>query len=123
MPAVATGIFVYGTLMPGEPRWPALRPFSAGWARATARGRLWDTGRGYPAARFHPTGAPIPGVLVSVSPERLGDAYAVLDGIEDEGVLYRRLAVPTSGGPALGYEWLGATEGLVLLPNGWRVSG
>ena len=45
-------LFVYGTLMPGEPLWPALAPFALAWDEATAAGRIWDTGHGFePAER------------------------------------------------------------------------
>ncbi len=111
--------FVYGTLMPGEPRWPALAPFAVACDEATASGRIWDTGHGYPAVRFDLGGAAVPGVLVALDPNRLAVAIDVLDGIEEEGILYRRLEVSTSGGPAWGYEWLGPTAGLTLLPDGW----
>ncbi len=119
MPGERRCIFVYGTLMPGGSRWPALRPYATAWERATAPGRLWDTGRGYPAVRFGHDGGPIPGVLVALAPDLVADAIAVLDRIEAEGVLYRRVEVATSGGPAFGYEWLGSTEGMVPLHGGW----
>ena len=112
-------LFVYGTLMPGEPLWPALEPYAASWQPVTARGRLWDTGRGYPAVRFDETGEPVPGVLVALEPERAQHAIDVLDGIEDEGRLYRRVEVATSEGPAYAYEWLGPTDGLEQLLEGW----
>ncbi len=113
-------LFVYGTLMPGQPRWPALRPFATAWEPVTASGRLWDTGRGYPAVLFSEDGTAVRGFRVAVSPDLLPDALAVLDGIEAEGVLYRRVEVQTSAGPAMSYEWLGPTEGLVRLSGGWR---
>ena len=119
MPGIATRVFVYGTLMPGEPRWPALQPFASGWEPATARGHLWDTGSGYPAVRFDPDGADVPGFLVALDPGGAAEAIAVLDRIEGEGALYRRVRVATSGGPAVAYEWLGSTEGLVPLASGW----
>ncbi len=112
-------LFVYGTLMPGEPLWPALAPYAASWARATARGRVWDTGHGYPAVRFDADGGPVPGVSVTFRPDRVTEALAELDGIEEEGELYRRLRVGTSAGAAFAYEWLGATDGLEPLPAGW----
>ena len=112
-------VFVYGTLMPGEPRWPALETFATAWRPATARGRLWYTARGYPAVRFDEGDSAIPGFLVTIDPERLAEAIAVLDRIEGEGVLYRRLVVTTSAGPAMSYEWLGTTAGLRLLTGGW----
>ncbi len=118
VPAEVTRVFVYGTLMPGQPRWPALAPYATAWTAATAPGRLWDTGRGYPAARFDATGDPVPGFLVDLDPALVPDAVTLLDHIEGEGVLYRRVEVLTSGGPALSYDWLGSTRGLTPLA-GW----
>ena len=118
MPGLAA-IFVYGTLMPGDVRWPALAPYALRWERATAAGRLWDTGHGYPAVRFDGDGGLVPGVLVTVDPARVADVLELLDGIEDEGRLYRRVEVTTSGGPAYAYEWLGSTEGFAPLAAGW----
>jgi gamma-glutamylcyclotransferase (GGCT)/AIG2-like uncharacterized protein YtfP len=112
-------LFVYGTLMPGEPLWPALAPFAVAWEEGSAAGRIWDTGHGYPAVRFDLAGDTVPGVLVSLDPDRLAAAIAVLDEIEEEGSLYRRVEVSTSGGPAWAYEWLGPTAGLAPLPAGW----
>lgn len=116
---VPARLFVYGTLMPGEPRWPALAPYVDSWERVTAAGRIWDTGQGYPAVRFDPVGQPVPGVLVTLDAGRATEAVDVLDGIEAEGELYRRVEVPTSAGAAHAYEWLGPVDGLVLLPAGW----
>ncbi|MDQ3896619.1 MAG: gamma-glutamylcyclotransferase [Actinomycetota bacterium] len=115
----ATRLFVYGTLMPHEPLWPALAPYAVSWDRATAPGELWDTGRGFPCVRFDPHGPGVPGIVVVIDPDRVPEALAVLDGIEDEGRLYRRVVVPTSCGDAYAYEWLGATDGLRRLPDGW----
>ncbi|MDP8937969.1 MAG: gamma-glutamylcyclotransferase [Actinomycetota bacterium] len=112
-------VFVYGTLMPGRSRWPALEPYATGWAPAIASGRLWDTGRGYPAVRFDHEGVAVPGVVVTLEPEAAPDVIARLDGIEAEGVLYRRVEVDTSAGRAVSYEWIGSTDGLVPLPDGW----
>ncbi len=44
---------------------------------------------------------------------------ALLDEIEGEGVLYRRVETETSKGRAVSYEWLGATGRLEPLPNRW----
>jgi gamma-glutamylcyclotransferase (GGCT)/AIG2-like uncharacterized protein YtfP len=113
-------IFVYGTLMPGEALWPALAPFATASQEATAAGRIWDTGNGYPAVRFELAGDRVPGVVVALDPARLAAALDLLDDIEDEGRLYRRVEVATSAGVAWAYEWLGPTEGLLRLPDGWR---
>jgi gamma-glutamylcyclotransferase (GGCT)/AIG2-like uncharacterized protein YtfP len=112
-------LFVYGTLMPGEQLWPALAPFAVAWEEATAVGRLWDTRLGYPAVRFAEGGDAVPGVLVALDADRLTAAIGLLDDIEEEGRLYRRVQVSTSGGPAWAYEWLGPTTGLAALPDGW----
>lgn len=117
-----TQVFVYGTLMPGQPRWPSLERYAAEWCDANAAGHLWDTGRGYPAAVFDADGTTrslIPGVCVALHPASVGDAVAALDAIEGEGVLYRRVTVETSAGPALSYEWMGDTTGFIALPDGW----
>ncbi len=112
-------LFVYGTLMPGEARWPVLAPYAVSWEDATAPGHLWDTGLGFPGVRFEPHAGPVPGVIVDLDPGRLAETLAVLDDIEGEGRLYRRVIVATTAGPAHAYEWLGSTEGLRRLPGGW----
>lgn len=116
-------IFVYGTLMPGEPLWPALVPFAVAWEDASAAGRIWDTGHGYPGVCFDATAGAVPGVLVALDPARADAAIQLLDDIEEEGTLYRRVEVSTSGGPAWAYEWMGPTSGLALLPDGWPRTG
>ena len=117
MERAPVAVFVYGTLMPGECRWPVLHPFATGWQRASARGFLWDTGRGFPGAAFSADGGNIPGVRVTVAADRWAVLLGRLDRIE--GALYRRVDVETSGGPAAAYEWTGATAGLRRLPHGW----
>lgn len=112
-------LFVYGTLMPGQLRWPVLEPYSVATQLAQTAGRLWDTGSGYPAARFDPAAGDIPGVVVRIAPDRVADVILMLDGIEGEGVLFRRVEIVTSAGPAMSYEWLGSTDGLRSLPHGW----
>ena len=111
--------FVYGTLMPGQMRWPVLQPHALSAEVVRARGHLWDTGAGYPAARFDSAGEDVPGVLVTVAPDAFDEVVLMLDAIEGEGVLFRRVMVDTSGGPALAYEWIGRTEALSPLVEGW----
>jgi gamma-glutamylcyclotransferase (GGCT)/AIG2-like uncharacterized protein YtfP len=115
----ATHLFVYGTLMPGHARWRLLQPYAVAWEPATAPGRLWDTGRGYPAVRFEPDGGPVPGFRVQIAPELTAAAVSAMDRVEGEGVLFRRVEVLTSGGPALAYEWLGPVDDMSPLPEGW----
>lgn len=117
----AARFFVYGTLMPGEPLWPVLLPYASSWRPATAAGRMWDTGRGYPAVRFAPGVTDrIPGVVVDIRPDRLTEAVEVVDRVEEVGVLYRRVEVTTSGGAAMAYEWLGPTDAMSPLAGGWQ---
>ncbi len=106
--------------MPGQTRWSVLAPHVISIEPARAKGRLWDTGAGYPAARFEQTGSDIPGVLVRVAPELLADVLLTLDRIECEGVLFRRVQTLTSAGPASAYEWIGPTEGMRQLLSGWH---
>lgn len=114
-------VFVYGTLMPGQPRWPALQQYASTWTEATASGHLWDTGQGYPAIRFAEDAEAVAGYVVTLGDERWAEAVAHLDRIEGEGVLYRRVVVPTSAGSAMSYQWLGSTSGFVALRSGWRL--
>jgi gamma-glutamylcyclotransferase (GGCT)/AIG2-like uncharacterized protein YtfP len=115
----ARAIFVYGTLLPGESRWPILAPYIAEVVEATATGRLFDTGRGYPGACFEHGSSTIPGAWMRVADGQWDPVLEVLDGVESEGVLYRRVEVTTTAGPAVSYEWLGDTSALRELPAGW----
>src|SRR5215207_6532119 len=86
-------LFVYGTLMPGDRLWPVLAPYAQSWESGVAAGRLWDTAHGYPAVRFDPAELPIPGVVVTLHADLAAEAVEVLDEIEEEGRLYRRVQV------------------------------
>lgn len=118
MDAPEPNVFVYGTLRPGEPRWPLVADAVAGTEPASAAGTLWDTGRGYPAAVFDGAGS-IPGEVLRIAAGRWDEVVGRLDRIEGEGTLYRRVVVETSVGPAVSYEWLGSTDGFAPLPHGW----
>lgn len=86
----ATHVFVYGTLKPGHLRWPLLEPFVVAYVDATSTGRLYDTGVGYPAARFDEPGT-IEGVVCRLDPSASPEAWALLDRVE--GSQYRRVLV------------------------------
>lgn len=114
-------LFLYGTLMVGHCRWPILEPFVAGGlVAATANGRLYDTGRDYPAARFDDDGT-IHGQLARLRTDRLDEALAVLD--EVEGAVhgfYTRVVIRTGDGTeAWAYEFGLAPDGLVDLDGRW----
>lgn len=105
-------LFAYGTLLPGDERWPLLRRFAADTGRDDAvRGRLHDTGLGYPAAVFDTTDAAVAttgggtggswvfGRTFALVEATLDLALAELDVEEDtvEG-LFRRVEVTTRAG-------------------------
>lgn len=121
-------VFVYGTLMPGRLRWPMLAPFAVEQTETTATGWLWDTGNGWPAARFStvvdaaPLPAPVadasavPGWRIAWAP---ADRHRLLAALDDvEGPPYRRVVVATDAGEAWTYEC--RTIGSTWIPiAGW----
>jgi gamma-glutamylcyclotransferase (GGCT)/AIG2-like uncharacterized protein YtfP len=114
-----TALFVYGTLRPGDVRWPFLEPFAADeGVDDTTDGRVYDTGLGYPAAIF---GGPdtIVGRTYRLRPDRIDEALEVLD--EEEGTvagLYRRVTVTTGlGTTAWAYAYGDGLE-LALIDSG-----
>jgi gamma-glutamylcyclotransferase (GGCT)/AIG2-like uncharacterized protein YtfP len=99
-------VFVYGTLMPGRLRWPLLELHATGYRDAAVRGRLFDSGRGWPAALFDERSATtVPGVLVELRDDVLDELLAELDLVEgvDQGH-YERVVVTTTDG-ALAWAW------------------
>lgn len=108
-------VFVYGTLRPGDVRWPILEPFVADrGVPDTAAGRVFDTGRDYPAAIFGGEDV-IRGRTYELRADRIADALAVLDHEESsvEG-LFRRVDITTGRGvPAWAYAY---GRGLELTP-------
>jgi gamma-glutamylcyclotransferase (GGCT)/AIG2-like uncharacterized protein YtfP len=116
-------LFVYGTLRPGDVRWPLLRPFVNGDALADeADGALYDTGLEYPAAVFGGTSRII-GDTFELITDMIDHALAVLDVEEDtvEG-LYRRVAIRTRGGrDAWAYEYGAGLELTPIESGDWFV--
>lgn len=124
-------LFVYGTLLPGQPRWSFLEPFVVDEGRVDeVPGAVYDTGRGYPAARFGPVaqfGPPagpggdgiIRGRTFRLAADRLHEALRVLDDVEGAVAgLYTRVVVATSvGTSAFAYEY-GAGLELDLIESG-----
>ena len=104
--------------MPGRLRWGLLEGVAVSHAPDSVAGRLWDTGEGWPAARFSrplgvsalesvdpvdPAGT-IPGWVVAVRAADLAGLLPVLDEVETG---FRRVRVRTLGGAeAWGYEAL-----------------
>ena len=114
-----THLFVYGTLRPGQERWPFLAPFVTddGYDDA-AVGALYDTGNGYPAARFDHAGT-IHGRVYPLHLDRLDEALQLLDEVEGAVVdRFHRVAITTSSGVAAwAYEYCGEPA-YVAIPSG-----
>src|SRR5690349_4472812 len=102
MTAAVVDLFVYGTLVPGGKWHDVVAPWVAGSRTAQVRGRLYDTGAGYPAARFDAGDRDVHGVVL-----RLRDPDAALAHLDAfEGPEYERVEVVTSAGEtALTYQW------------------
>jgi gamma-glutamylcyclotransferase (GGCT)/AIG2-like uncharacterized protein YtfP len=104
-----THLFVYGTLRPGELRWPFLEPFVMDEGHDdSVPGALYDTQHDYPAARFDQPGE-IHGRVYSLREDRLIEGLELLDEVEGAVVdLFRRVAIKTSTGlDAWAYEYCG----------------
>ena len=116
-----TVLFVYGTLLPGDVRWPLLERYVADSGTADrVRGHLFDTGLDYPAAIFDEgVEAWVLGRRYRLDAARLDEALEVLD-IEEDTVagLYRRISVTTeSGANAWAYAY-GTGLDLTPIPSG-----
>lgn len=118
-------LFVYGTLRPGEVRWQFLAPFVVdGGADDAVPGTLYDTGHGYPAARFDGNGV-ITGRLYELRRDRLDEALALLDDVEAAVLhLFERIEVTTlTGTTAWAYEYAGDDELVEILSGNWLGRG
>jgi gamma-glutamylcyclotransferase (GGCT)/AIG2-like uncharacterized protein YtfP len=123
--AVVSHLFVYGTLQPGDVRWPILEPYVAGNGSADeVAGRVYDTGRGYPAAIFGEHGT-IFGRTYQLREDRIDEALASLD--EEESSVpggYRRVVVTTAAGTrAWAYQYGGELELAPIVSGNWKLSG
>jgi gamma-glutamylcyclotransferase (GGCT)/AIG2-like uncharacterized protein YtfP len=115
----AVAVFVYGTLKPGGLYYPRIAQWVVYTADAMVRGEMFDTGLGYPAARFGEADV-VHGVLLYVPASAIDAVLAVMDEIESEGEEYRRVRVITlDGTEAIGYEWIGDTSRMRPLTGPW----
>lgn len=114
-----THLFVYGTLRPGDVRWPILSRFVTGdGVPDTVAGELFDTGLDYPAAIFGGR-ATIVGRTYELRADRLDEALVVLDEEEDTVAgLYRRVCVTTGAGTAAWAYAYGTGLELTPIPSG-----
>ena len=114
-------VFVYGLLKPGFRLHHIVAPFVARSAPATTRGRLYDAG--VPAARFDEEGD-IEGLVMWLRDEQLEDALRILDDLEDEGEMYRRVVIDamTDEGPvrAHAYHYLPDVDPSRDVGRAWR---
>jgi gamma-glutamylcyclotransferase (GGCT)/AIG2-like uncharacterized protein YtfP len=93
--------FVYGTLRPGQSRWHHLAPYVIGeGVLDRVAGWLYDTGLGYPAARFSAGAeARVVGQTFEFAVATTSSALELLDEIEGAvRGLYRRVVVLTDRG-------------------------
>jgi len=116
-----THLFVYGTLRPGQQRWPFLEPFVIDEGHdESVVGTLYDTGNGYPAAKFDRPGK-IFGTVYPLKLDRLDEALELLDEVEGAVIdLFRRVAITTSTGiDAWAYEYCGETQFPEITRGDW----
>ncbi|MEY2444115.1 MAG: phosphatidylcholine synthase [Ilumatobacteraceae bacterium] len=117
-------LFVYGTLAPGQQRWPHLAPFVVDEGHdAAVVGALYDTGNGYPAARFDRPGV-ITGRIYELRVEHLDEALRQLDEVEGAVLdLFGRVAVTTVAGvEAWAYEYHGDADLREIAGGRWVAS-
>ena len=116
-----THLFVYGTLRPGQQRWPFLEPFVTDEGHdESVVGTLYDTGHGYPAAKFDRSGT-IFGRVYPLKLDRLDEGLKLLDEVEGAVIdLFRRVAITTSTGiEAWAYEYCGEPQFPEIARGDW----
>lgn len=112
-------LFVYGTLRPGDVRWPFLQPWVIDdGVDDSVRGTLFDTGLGYPAALFG-SGGTVRGRTYQLRTDTLQEALRVIDEEEDTVLgLYRRIEIRTTGGRRAWAYGYGSGLELTPIPSG-----
>ena len=111
-------LFVYGTTMPGHLRYPDIKHFVAKAERDSVEGELFDSGAGYPAAKFGAATGTIEGYVLKLRPDRVDEALRTMTAMESG--LFHPTKVTTAGGVlATAYEWIGTTDGLTPLTGMW----
>jgi gamma-glutamylcyclotransferase (GGCT)/AIG2-like uncharacterized protein YtfP len=114
-------IFVYGLLKPGFSLHHIVEPFVVESSEGRVRGKLYDAD--VPAARFDEDGN-IEGFVFQLDERRLNEALAILDELEDEGDVYRRIVVDVESNEgavkAFAYEYLGSLKGLRDVGSTWK---
>jgi gamma-glutamylcyclotransferase (GGCT)/AIG2-like uncharacterized protein YtfP len=104
-----TRLFVYGTSMPGQAGYGVLDRFVEATRRDEVDGLLFDSGRGYPLAKFD-AGGTIRGYLLELDEATADEALTAMT--QYEGGMFHPVEVRTeSGVTATAYEWIQDTEG------------
>ena len=126
MDAPLNQLFIYGTLIPGEERWVYLEDFITEITPDTTRGLLYDTGRGYPAARFDATNS-IPqlihGLRMTIAPDRIDECLELMDEVEaaERGLYHRVVIVTDDGETAWSYQYgTGLADNVAIDSGSWR---
>lgn len=110
-PSAATepALFVYGSSMPGMSRYDIISRYVTRSARDTVQGSLYDSGLGYPLARFGGDGQ-IRGVVLWLDPATAEAALTEMTRVE--AGLFHPVTVRTATGvSAQAYQWIGSTDG------------
>lgn len=106
-------LFVYGSLKPGEGRWPLIADLVEDVGPAWTSGTLVATPYGWPAATFDGDGT-VHGHLLRPRVGARDELIRRCDRIEGEGELFRRVVVAVDGRDgtveATAYEWLGRDD-------------
>ena len=104
-----SALFVYGSSMPGMSRYDVIGRYVVRSARDTVQGSLYDSGLGYPLARFDGGGV-VRGFVLWLDPSTA--EQALTDMTRVEAGLFSPVTVRTATGvTATAYQWIGGTDG------------
>jgi gamma-glutamylcyclotransferase (GGCT)/AIG2-like uncharacterized protein YtfP len=109
--------FAYGTFRPGHERWGAIERFVRTHRPARVPGRLYDTGAGFPAARFDEDGH-VEGVLCELAPAAVAEAAEIIVDLSN-GLFELRRVVTEDGTSAFSTHWSADMTGLTVLSGPW----
>ena len=112
-------LFVYGTLKPGQSRWPLLAPHVRADCATSDElpGCLYATPYGWPAATFAAGTDRVPGVVLTLKAAQVQPALQLLDEVEGvaAGLFARRELCTLRDSRVFAYEWAGPVEGFTAV--------